>query len=206
MLPRCQAPGRRAWSSSTDALSGYDGCNAITGNFSATGAITVTASTLKLCSDEAISTQADNVKAALEGASRVMVQGDQLSLLGRAGTPLLQATSDPTLMLATEGFTWRLDNKDGRWGQGKDSPITIRVESDTLSGNSGCGDYTARFTHLGDSWTVEEPDVVPVPCPSNAGHPASVFLSLLARVRQVDTTEGQLRLITPDETLSFTLK
>lgn len=189
-----------------DALSGYDGCNAIAGNFSATGAIIVTASTLKLCSDEAISTQADNVKAALEGASRVMVQGDQLSLLGRAGTPLLQATSDPTLMLATEGFTWRLDNKDGRWGQGKDSPITIRVGSDTLSGNSGCGDYTARFTHLGDSWTVEEPDVVPVPCPSNAGHPASVFLSLLARVRQVDTTEGQLRLITPDETLSFSLK
>jgi heat shock protein HslJ len=109
-------------------------------------------------------------------------------------------------MLATEGFTWRLDNKDGRWGPGKESPITLRIGTDALSGNSGCGDYTAGFTHVGDVWKVEEPDVVPVPCPSTAGQPASAFLSLLATVRQVEIADGQLRLITPDETLSFSLK
>ncbi len=190
------------------SLSGFDGCNAFTGTFSVDGDLTITVlgGTLKLCTDAAMTRQVADFKAALEEASRVMVQGDQLSLLGRAGTPLLQASADPALMLATEGFTWRLDNKDGRWGQGKESPITIRIGSDALSGNSGCGQYTAGFTHTGDVWSVEEPDVVPVPCPSNAGHPASAFLSLLATVTQVETADRQLRLITPNETLSFSLK
>jgi heat shock protein HslJ len=190
------------------SLYGNDGCNAVTGTFSADGTptVTVTGSTYKLCTDIAVSTQAQDFTAAVEGASRVMVQGDQLILLGRAGTPLLQATADPARLLAAEGATWRLDNKDGRWGPGKESPITVRIGADTLSGNSGCGNYTAGFTHAGDVWRVQEPDVVPVPCPSTAGHPAGVFLSLLAKVTQVQTADGHLRLITPDETLSFSLK
>ena len=187
------------------ALYGNDGCNAVNGTFSAAGnlSITVSGGTLKLCTDAAVTTQAQEFSAALEGASRVLVQGGQLTLLGRAGTPLLQATSDPALMLATEGFTWRLDNKDGRWGSGNNSPITLRIGTDQLSGNSGCGDYTARFTHVGDVWTVQEPDVEPVPCPSDAGDPAWAFLSLLATVGQVEIADRQLRLITPDEILSF---
>jgi heat shock protein HslJ len=190
------------------SLYGYDGCNSVNGTFSTDGALTLTVGggTLKLCPDAAMSTQVENFRSALEDASRVMVQGNQLTLLGSAGTPLLHATADPALLLAAEGFTWRLDNKDGRWGPGKESPITLRIGADTLSGNSGCGNYTAGFTHAGDVWKVQEPDVVPVPCPSTAGHPAGTFLSLLATVRQVETADGQLRLITPDQTLSFSLK
>jgi heat shock protein HslJ len=186
------------------ALSGYDGCNAITGNFSAAGAITVTASTFKLCSDAAISTQADNIKAALEGASRVMVQGDQLSLLGRAGTPLLQATSDPALVLAAEGATWHLDNKDGDWGNGNDSGITLRVNDTTLSGKTGCAEYTAAFEHAGEAWTIAEPTLQnPHPCPNTVSATSERFLGLLQKVTTVQVAEDQLRLVTPDQTLSF---
>ena len=187
------------------SLSGYDGCNAITGNFSAAGAITVTATTFKLCSDAAISTQADNVKAALEGASRVMVQGDELSLLGRAGTPLLKATSDPARVLAAEGATWHLDNKGGDWGN--DTGITLRVNDATLSGKTGCAEYTADFQHAGDTWTIAEPTLQnPHPCPNTVSARSERFLGLLQKVTAVQATEDQLRLVTPDQTLSFSRK
>ncbi len=189
------------------ALSGFDGCNAITGNFSAAGAITVTASTFKLCSDAAISTQAENMKAALEGASRVIVQGDQLTLLGRAGTPLLQAVSEPARLLAAEGATWRLDNKDGDWGAGKDSAITLRVNDDVLFGTTGCSQYNAPYRHSGDAWTVSAVlTFKAVPCPNRTSTYAQRFIDVIQKVTSIQIAENQVRLLTPNETLSFSRK
>ncbi len=191
-------------------LSGFDGCNYFDGAFTvnntvpANGDVTITVRgiTLKLCTDVEVTTQSTNLTSALEGASRAMVQGDQLTLLGTSGTPLLQATSEPTLMMA--GVTWRLLNTDGRWGGGETSPITLVVANDQLSGNSGCGDYTAGFTHDRAAWSIEEPSVTPVPCPSDAGLIASRFLDLLTKVTRFDLSGNtHLRLTTPEETLTF---
>jgi hypothetical protein len=136
-----------------------------------------------------------------------MVQGDQLSLLGRAGTPLLQATSDPARVLAAEGATWRLDNKDGDWGGGLDLGITLRVNDATLSGKTGCAEYTAAYEHAGDAWTIAEPTLQrPLPCPNTVSATSERFLGLLQKVTTVQVTENQLRLVTPDQTLSFSRK
>jgi heat shock protein HslJ len=188
-------------------LAGHDGCNAITGTVSGTVdelKLGVQGGTFKLCTGEAISTQQINFRAALEGATRAVVQGDQLTLVDAAGSPLLQATADPALMLAAEGISWRLDNKDGRWGAGDQSAITLKVAGDSLSGNSGCGDYTAPYRHRNDAWTITDVTVLNrVPCPSTAGMYASRFFTLLQKVTAVQVTENQLRLVTPDETLTF---
>ncbi|HEY3544710.1 MAG TPA: META domain-containing protein [Propionicimonas sp.] len=190
-----------------DSLYGYDGCNSVNGTLSSDGALTLTVGggTLKLCPDAAMSTQVENFRSALEEVSRVMVQGDQLSLLGRAGTPLLQATSDPARVLAAERATWQLDNKGGDWGN--DSGITLRVNDATLSGKTGCAEYTADFQHAGDTWTIAEPTLQnPHPCPNTVSARSERFLGMLQKVTAVQATEDQLRLITPDETLSFSRK
>ena len=191
------------------SLYGHDGCNAVNGTFSADGnpMITITGSTYKLCSDVAINTQAQDFKAAIEGASRATVQGDQLTLLGSAGTPLLQAISDPARLLAAEGDTWRLDNKDGSWGNGRDPGITLQVNDSTLSGKTGCAEYIAAYQHAGDAWTIAEPTLQkPHPCPSTVSAVSVRFLGLLQKVTTVLVMEDQLYLATPDETLAFSRK
>ena len=122
-----------------------------------------------------------------------------------AGTPLLRAASDPVRLLVAEAATWRLDNKDGRWGAGKDSAITLRVNDDTLSGNTGCSDYSAPFEHSGDRWTIS-PVVTTnnMPCPNGTSAFSQQFLEVFQKVTTVQVAQNQLRLITPDVTLSFT--
>jgi heat shock protein HslJ len=188
-------------------LVAYDGCNSINGTVAGDAAelkLAVQGGTFKLCTGEAISTQQKDFKGALEGATRAVIQGDQLTLVDAAGTPLLQATADPALMLAAEGISWRLDNKDGRWGKGDQSAITLKVAADSLSGTNGCGDYTAQYRHRNEAWTITDvTQVNPVPCPSTTGLYAQRFLGLLEKVTTVQVTENQLRLVTPEETLSF---
>jgi heat shock protein HslJ len=110
-------------------------------------------------------------------------------------------------MLAAEGATWRLDNKDGHWGNGNDSGITLKVNDATLSGKTSCTGYTADFQHAGDAWTIAEPTLQnPHPCPNTVSARSEHFLGLLQKVTTVQVTEDQLRLVTPDETLSFSRK
>ena len=104
-----------------------------------------------------------------------------------------------------EGATWRLDNKDGAWG--KDPGITLQVNDATLSGRTGCAEYTATFQHAGEAWTISEPTLQnPHPCPNTVSARSVRFLGLLQEVTTVQVTENQLRLITRDVTLSFSRK
>ncbi|MGV8907945.1 MAG: META domain-containing protein [Propionicimonas sp.] len=188
-----------------DSLSGYDGCHTVNGSFSAGGNLTIRllGGRSKLCADAAVRTQAKNFAEALEQASRVLVQGDQLTLLGRAGTPLLQATAFPTHGLTSD--VWQLDNRTGYWAAGENWDITLEVNHATLSGNSGCADYTAAYQRSGDAWTIAEPITrSPMPCPNTRSAMSERFLQLLPKVTSMQVVGNQLRLVTPDETLSFT--
>lgn len=189
----------------TDSLSGYDGCHTVNGSFSADGTLTLHGGRAKLCDNPAARTQAMNFTDALEGVSRVVVQGDQLTLLGRAGTPLLQATADPTHGPASD--VWRLDNRIGYWGAGENGGITLKLNEATLSGSSGCADYTAAYQRSGDAWVIAEPTTRnPMPCPNTRSAMSVRFLDVLPKVTTVYLVGNQLRLVTPDETLSFSRK
>jgi heat shock protein HslJ len=187
---------------------GYDGCNSVSGTVSGeldNLKLSVHGGTFKLCTGETIRTQQKNFTAALLGASRAVIQGDQLTLVNGAGTPLLQATADPARLLAAEGATWRLDNKDGRWGAGKDSAITLQVNDDLLSGKTGCGDYKAPYEHSGDAWTVSGLQTFnDLPCASGTSAYAQRFIEVVQQVTTVQVAQDQLRLVTPDKTLTFT--
>ncbi len=191
-------------------LLAYDGCNSINGTVAGDAAelkLAVQGGTFKLCTGEAISTQQKDFKAALDGATRAVVHVDQLTLFDAAGTPLLQATADPARLLAADAANWQLDNKDGAWGAGKDSGITLQVNDATLSGKTGCGDYSATYRNTGDAWTIDEATRLhPLPCASTASALSERFLGLLPTVTTIQVTENQLRLVTPDVTLSFSRK
>lgn len=181
-----------------------NGCNGISGTYSQQGArvsLSGMAETLRLCQDPAVQQQENAFDDALDLVTRAVVEGGRLHLLDTTGSVQLEAIPDAALLLDADGFTWRLENKNGP------SRITLVVGRDRLTGNSGCGNYTAGFTRNGDAWTIQEAKVVPVPCPSDAGVPASRFLSLPTKVTSVELGgDTQLRLVTPGETLFFTRK
>lgn len=186
----------------TDSLSGYDGCHTVSASFSADGTFTLLGGRAKLCDNPAARTQAKNFADALERASRVVVQGDQLTVLGRAGTPLLQATADPMHGLASD--VWQLENRIGYWGAGENWGITLKMNKATLSGSSGCADYTAAYQRSGEAWAIAEPTTRnPMPCPNTRSAMSVRFLQVLPKVTTVYLVGNQLRLVTPDETLSF---
>ncbi len=183
------------------------GCNGISGSYSQDGdrlTMTQMGMSLMLCEDPAIMLQEKAVADALDRVTGAVVEGGHLHLLDAAGDTMLEAIPDSALLLAAEKSTWRLDNSSGQWGKGEQTSITLRVERGRLSGRSGCGDYTADFTHNGNSWSISAGTREPVPCPSDAGQPADRFLELLEKVTRVELEDNQLRLITPDETLYFT--
>lgn len=189
-------------------LVAHDGCNAINGTVSGTVdelKLAVRGGTMKLCTGEAISAQQEDFTAALLGATRAVIQGDQLTLVDAAGAPLLEAIADPARLLVAEGAMWRLDNKDGRWGSGTDSAITLQVKDDVLHGQTGCGDYSASYTHSGDAWTISPVQTSNnLPCPSGTSTYAQRFIEELQKVTTVQVAKDQLRLVTPDMTLTFT--
>ncbi|HEY3337083.1 MAG TPA: META domain-containing protein [Propionicimonas sp.] len=205
------APGMRARQPNlvfrSGTLTGYDGCNAVNGTVAGTVddlKVSVRGGTYRLCDGELVRTQQSEFAAALESATRAVVQGDRLTLIDTSATPLLEAIADPALLLATEGISWRLDNKDGDWGAGTGSGITLRVGTEALSGESGCGRYVASYKHRADDWTITDVSRIdPIPCPSTLGGYAERFLGLLKDVTTVQVAQNQLRLITPEATLTF---
>jgi heat shock protein HslJ len=97
-----------------------------------------------------------------------------------------------------------LDNKNGDWGAGKDSAITLQVNDDVLFGTTGCSQYNAAYQHNGDAWTVSAVlTFKTVPCASRTSSYAQRFIEVIQKVTTVQVAENQLRLVTPDETLSF---
>lgn len=119
-----------------------------------------------------------------------------------SGTP---ATAPRPASIEVDGRTWRLAADTGAW-VGEDPSITLTIEGTRLSGNSGCGGYTASLAREGERWAVEGIINEPISCPSVAGSRAARFLHELAgtTAARVDPGGPTLRLRAPDGELVFT--
>lgn len=191
------------------SLYAYDGCNARNGTFTQDGAkvtLALTGGTLKLCSEGSTRRQVESLDAALGRTLEARSDGNLLTLLDAYGSPVLDATYDPTPLLIAEGGTWVLDNPDGAWGKGSPG-FTLQVHDDRLSGRTACEDYEAPYRHRLAAWTVTDMIRTNVlPCPNVTSAHSERFLGLLAEVTTVRTTGDRLLLVTPEETLAFTRK
>ncbi|MCA0296016.1 MAG: META domain-containing protein [Actinobacteria bacterium] len=163
-------------------VAGGDGCNSFggsTNSFTQDGdriSLGNMTMTLKLCDDAVVMTQAKAFGEVLKATTNFRVDDGRLVLLDTAGTPLATFAE-----FRVDGRTWSLDPATGKWA-GQDPGLTLAVEGTTVSGNSGCGSYTATLTREGSRWSISNLTNEPISCPYEAGRRSGVFLARLAKI------------------------
>ncbi len=167
----------------------------------------------------------DNVAVDLEAvldAGREAVRGRRLgwtvagitvlAVVSSIVTPLLIAQTVPpppaaspaapgTQTLRLEGTTWYLSPESGEWVRGRG--VTLRVDDSRVSGETGCGSYTATLERTGGRWAITGLRNTAMTCPTQSATLANRFLARLARITSGEVGSDRLRLESPEGPLVF---
>ena len=145
---------------STDGkVSGSAGCNRYSGTYTVSGSsITISssiASTMMMC-DEAIMEQENAYLKALPEAKTYEIKGDQLTLTGADKTSLASYKAQSQELAGSSWEPTAYNNgKQAVVGMLDGTTLTADFGKDgTLSGNSGCNQYTGEFKVTGNQITI----------------------------------------------------
>lgn len=138
----------------------------------------------------------------LDALARVRVVEEGLNgpvLRDKDGAPMVALVP-----LTPDATTWHLAELAG--AEQLDSVITLTVAGDRLTGNSGCGTYTAGLSRDGDAWAVSDVELTStVRCPQAANRRATRYLDLLGQATTAELDAFRLTLTGPDGELAFTV-
>lgn len=142
---------------------------------------------------------------ALVGVAAVAVAIPVVSLLSTQTAPLVPPVSSPvaasnSTQTAPSPVAWRLSAETGKW-VGAEPEITLVIDGDKVSGDLGCGSYSANVVETTTSWRLAEFAAIPCPYPSNS--PVPDFLNVLTSVTTAVRDADRLTLSGPDGVLVF---
>ncbi len=140
-------------------VSGSAGCNRYNGTYTVSGSnITIAsplASTMMMC-EQAVMDQESAYLKALGEAKTFAVSGDQLTLKGGDGTALAVYTAQSQDLAGTNWEVTVFNNgKQAVVGVLEGTSLTASFADDgSLSGNSGCNQFTGSYTVSGNQITI----------------------------------------------------
>lgn len=120
-----------------------------------------------------------------------------LAVVLPVGSPA--ATSSPAQTNPSRS-AWRLSAETGKW-VGAEWAITLVIDGDRVSGDLGCGSYSANVVETATSWRLAQFAVIACPYPS--GSPVPHFLNVLSSVRTAVREADRLTLSGAEGTLVF---
>jgi heat shock protein HslJ len=126
-----------------------------------------------------------------------LLSSQPAAVIPSAGGPA--ATSGPAQTNPSRS-AWRLSAETGKW-VGVESAITLVIDRDKVSGDLGCGSYSANVVETATSWRLAQFAVIPCPYPS--GSPVPHFLNVLSSVRTAVREADRLTLSGAEGTLVF---
>lgn len=182
-------------------VSGFAGCNTFRGGYTLDGD-RLLIEDLTTASRTCRGTAAGQEKGLLAALSRVRAAGT-----GTNG-PVLEGTGGEHLValipFVPDATTWYLRSLTGT-GQ-RDAGITLVIDGDRLSGDSGCGAYVADLVRDGERWQVSNLELTTtVRCSETANQRSARFRNALGLVRTARLDPAALTLTGPDGTLRFSI-
>lgn len=136
-------------------VAGTTGCNSLTGPFTVEGdSITIgpLATTRALCTSQALQDQETALLAGLEAASSWSIEGDVLVLSDEGGTAVATFARYEPSLAGSWAVTGYNDGSGGVTSLVAGTEIALTFGEDgTVSGTSGCNDYSGTYESEGDS-------------------------------------------------------
>jgi heat shock protein HslJ len=193
-------------------LSGSDGCNRYSGNYSLkNSSLAVSpnlASTQMACMPD-INAQARAYVAALTGAKSFRIDGERLELLASDGKASATFAAQSRSLAGTSWSATGINN--GRQAVSsllKGSSVTMSFgKDDVVSGSAGCNRYTAPYSSYGATLTIGQAAATRMMCTSPEGgmEQEQQFLRALATVATVRFEGDRLELRTAEGALAVSL-
>jgi heat shock protein HslJ len=136
-------------------VAGTTGCNSLTGPYTVEGdSITIgpLATTRALCTSQPLQDQETALLAGLEAASSWSIEGDVLVLADEGGTAVATFERYEPSLTGTWTVTGYNNGSGGVTSLVAGTEIALAFGEDgTVSGNSGCNDYSGTYESEGDS-------------------------------------------------------
>ena len=208
-VPPVADTGISAQFSPDGKISGSAGCNRYSGTYTISGnSITITssiASTMMMC-DDAIMEQESAYLKALPEAKTYEINGDQLTLTGAENNKLAGYKAQSQDLAGSSWEPTAFNNgKQAVIGMLDGTSLTADFGNDgTLSGNSGCNQYTGEFKETGNQITIGPLASTMMACsePEGVMEQESQYLAALQSAATYEIEGNVMQLRTKDDALA----
>ena len=182
-------------------LSGSTGCNNFNGTWEAgptadSLALTVGPSTMRGCTDPALSAQEEAILGGLPEVTSYVIEAGALELRDEAGTPLLSYTAESTDLTGTGWSATGVNNgRDAVVGIAEADTITAEFgDGGQLTGSGGCNTFSATWSTDGSSITISTPASTKETCGTEVDQTEQQYFAALANATTFERSGNTLTL------------
>jgi heat shock protein HslJ len=193
-------------------IGGVSGCNSYGGSYTFDGTtfgVSNVASTEMACADNSLMQLESAFSAALNSATGLTMDGDELLITYPEGTLRFTRLRAPAVM-PVEGTVWQLESfVSGTGGNGSasslvnGSSITAELSNGTMAGSAGCNQFTAPYTVEGETLTVGDIVTTRMACDGPVMQQEQAFVDALGAATSLRVDGTNLVLTHPDGQLIF---
>lgn len=187
---------------------GAAGCNSYSGTYKLDGqsfSVSEVGSTMMACADDKVMQQESAYLAALQSATALHQDGDNLTI-DYAGGRLHFTRIAPAGASPLEGRTWQFDmfvNGDTISSTAPDATITAKFADGRVSGSTGCNQYSADYTLAGTALTIGAVEATEMACDEAIMTQEQQFVQAIGAATGLVIEGDQLRLDYPGGALVF---
>lgn len=182
-------------------VTGFSGCNVLTGTYKAQGTSVILnlGSTLMACAEPGASIENAFVSA-LKGPLTQAVKADTLTLTTASGAVLeFERAPAPTLGGRTWNVTGYNNGRQAVLSPLPDTRLTLSFENGAVSGQAGCNTFRATYSLQGDRITIGPPATTRKACAEDVMAQERAFLTALESVSRWTIDGGMLDMHRADD-------
>ena len=193
-------------------IGGVSGCNSYGGSYTFDGTtfgVSNVASTEMACADNSLMQQESAFNAALNSATGLSMNGDELRITYSEGTLRFTRLKAPAVV-PLEGTVWQLESFVSGTGDNgsassliNSSSITVELGNGTVAGSAGCNQFTAPYTLEGEALTVGEIVTTRMACDGAIMQQEQAFVDALGAATSLTIDGANLVLTNADGQLIF---
>jgi heat shock protein HslJ len=193
-------------------IGGVGGCNSYGGSYTFDGtafSVSNVASTEMACADNSLMQLESAFTAALNSATGLAMNGDELRITYPEGTLRFTRLEAPAVV-PVEGTVWQLESFVSGTGDNgsasslvNGSSITAKLSNGTIAGSAGCNQFTAPYTLEGETLTVGDIVTTRMACDGPVMQQEQAFVDALGAATSLTIDGTSLVLTHPDGQLIF---